>query len=64
VKLSDRKGLGGKGCLTDGKVDILQNYYALAVRENLDDIGEMAKSIKASLYNVASSRQSSTSSLP
>jgi hypothetical protein len=44
VKLSDRKGLGGKGCLTDGKVDILQNYYALAVRENLDDIGEMAKS--------------------
>ena len=54
LKLADGKGLGGKGRLTDGKIDVLQNYYGLAVRENLDDVDQMAKSIKASLYHVAS----------
>ncbi len=29
VKLSNGKGPAGKGRLTDGKIDILQNYYAL-----------------------------------
>ena len=55
VKLSDGKGIGGKGRLTDGKIDVLQKYYSLSVRENLDDVSTMAKSIKASLYHVASS---------
>ena len=45
VKLSDGKGISGKGRLTDGKIDVLQNYYGLAVRENLDDVSAMAKSI-------------------
>ncbi|CAB3993918.1 Hypothetical predicted protein [Paramuricea clavata] len=54
LKLADGKGLGGKGRLTDGKIDVLQNYYGLAVGENLDDVDQMAKSIKASLYHVAS----------
>ena len=27
VKLSDGKGLSGKGRLTDEKIDVLQNYY-------------------------------------
>jgi hypothetical protein len=49
-----KKGLSGKGRLTDSKIDVLQNYYGLAVRENLDDVGKMAKSIEASLYHVAS----------
>ena len=31
VKLSDGKGIAGKGRLTDGKIDVLQNYYGLAV---------------------------------
>lgn len=44
VKLSDGKGLSGRGRLTDGKEDVLQNYYGLAVRENLDDVDKMAKS--------------------
>ena len=35
VKLADGKGLAGKGKLTDGKIDVLQNYYGLAIRENL-----------------------------
>jgi hypothetical protein len=55
VKLSDGKTLGGKGRLTDGKIDILQNYYDLAVRENLDDVNKMATAIKATLFHVASS---------
>ena len=53
VKLADGKGLAGKGRLTDGKVDVLQNY-GLAARENLHDVDQMAKAIKASLYHVAS----------
>ena len=39
LKLADGKGLAGKGRLTDAKIDILQNYYGLAIRENLDDVG-------------------------
>ena len=31
LKLDDGKGLGGKGRLTDSKIDVLQNYYGLAV---------------------------------
>jgi hypothetical protein len=31
IKLSDGKKLGGKGRLTDGKIDVLQNYYGLHV---------------------------------
>ena len=54
VKLSDGKGLAGRGRLTDGKIDVLQNYYGLSVRENLDDVSKMAKAINASLYHVAS----------
>ena len=54
VKLADGKGLAGKGRLADSKIDVLQNYYGLAVRENLSDVGEMATAIEASLYHVAS----------
>ncbi|CAB4029301.1 Hypothetical predicted protein [Paramuricea clavata] len=32
-KLSDGKGISGKGQLTDGKIDVLENYYGLANRE-------------------------------
>jgi hypothetical protein len=49
--------LSAKGRLTDGKIDILQNYYGLAVRENLNDIDEMANAIKTSLYHVASTEE-------
>ncbi len=33
-KLSDGKGLGGAGRLTDKLVDTLQNYYRFAIRQN------------------------------
>ena len=42
VKLADGKGLAGKGKLTDGKIDVLQNYYGLAIRENLTDVDKIA----------------------
>ena len=54
VKLADGKRLSGKGRLTNGKIDIPQNYYCLSVKGNLHNVKEMAKSIKASLYHVAS----------
>lgn len=54
MKLANGKGLGGKGELTDAKIDMFQNYCGLAIRENLDDIDDMAKYIEASLYHVAS----------
>lgn len=57
LKLADGKGLAGKGRLTDSKIDVLQNYYGLAVRENLDDVNKMAKAIEASLLHVASTDQ-------
>ncbi len=57
ISLDDGKGLAGKGRLTDAKIDILQNYYGLAVRENLDSVDNMAKHIEASLYHVASTAE-------
>ena len=57
LKLDDGKGLGGKGRLTDSKIDVLQNYYGLAVRENLNDVEKMAKNIEASLFHVASTNE-------
>jgi hypothetical protein len=56
-KLSDGKGISGKGRLTTGKMDVLQNYYGLAIRENLDNVEEMAKAAKASLLHVASTKE-------
>lgn len=38
VKLSDGKGLSGKGRITDAKIGVLQNYYGIAIRENLNDV--------------------------
>jgi hypothetical protein len=32
IKLHDSKPVGGKGCLTQGETDKLQNYYGLAIR--------------------------------
>ncbi len=58
VKLSHGKGLAGKARVTDGKIDILQNYYGLAVRENSNDVRrstqKMAVGIQAVLYYGAS----------
>ena len=50
------KNLGGKGKLTNKTIDRLQNYYGIAVRANAGNMEQMKKSIHASLFHVASSK--------
>lgn len=45
LKLPDGKGLGGKGRLTDARVDLLQRYYGLAVRRNVGSLHDMKQAI-------------------
>ena len=47
------KSLGGPGRLTDAKIDVLQNYFGIAQRQNVNDLDEMVKSTKASMFHVA-----------
>ena len=47
------KGLGGKGRLTDTKIDILQNYFGIALRQNVGNLDAMTKACKASMFHVA-----------
>ena len=53
----DKKGLGGKGKLTNVIIDRLQNYYGIAVRSNVNSLEGMKKAIHASLFHVASSEK-------
>ncbi|CAB3978709.1 Hypothetical predicted protein [Paramuricea clavata] len=55
--MSRSESISGKGRLTTGKMDVLQNYYGLAIRGNLDNVEEMAKAVKASLFHVASTEE-------
>jgi hypothetical protein len=38
IKLHDSKPLGGKGRLTQSEIEILQNYYGLAIRRNVNTL--------------------------
>ena len=49
------KGLGGKGKLTDKKIDKLQNYYGIGIRRNTHSLEAMQKAARAVLFHVASS---------
>ena len=49
----DIKGLGGKGRLTDAKIDTLQIYFGIALRQNVGDIDKMIFACKASMFHVA-----------
>ena len=53
-KFSDGKTIGGRGRLTDQRIDKLQNYYGLAIRNNLNDVSSMQKAVRAILYHSAS----------
>ena len=53
-KLPDGKLLSGAGRLTDKKIDTLQNFYGLAMRQHKDDLLGMQRSVLATLYHVAS----------
>ena len=54
LKLSDKKGLGGMGRLTDKKIDTLQNCVGFAIRSHPNDLDGMKKSVSAVLNHVAS----------
>ena len=48
-KLSDGKGILGKGRLTDRAINLLQNYFGMAIRQN-SDVSSMKKAIGAVLF--------------
>ena len=49
--LDDGKKIQGKGRLTDRKIDTLQNYFGMAIRQNTNNILNMRNSIIAILYH-------------
>ena len=51
------KGLGGKGKLTNVTIDRLQNYYGIAVSQNVNNLEGMKKAILARFFHVASSAE-------
>ena len=51
------KGLGGRGKLTQAIIDRLQNYYGIAIRQNVGELKKMQDATRATLFHVASSEQ-------
>jgi len=51
VKLSDGKGVGGIGRLTDAKIDRIQTYYGYAIRNNKHDEKLIQDAIWAIFYH-------------
>ena len=49
--LSDEKGISGRGRLTDKAINTLQNYYGMAIRQNINDLYKMKKSVCAVLHH-------------
>ena len=47
VRLSDGKGISGRGRLTDKAINTLQNYYGMAIRCNNDDVNAMKRAVCA-----------------
>ena len=52
--MKTKKGLGGKGKLTDSMIDKLQNYYGIAIRSNKGSLEKMKSNILSTLFNCAS----------
>ena len=53
----EKKGLAGRGKLTDTMIDRLQNYYGIAICSNVGNLLGMKKAIHASLMHCASSKE-------
>ena len=47
ARLPDGKGIGGRGRLTDTRIDSMQVYYGKAIRGNTHDIESMEKAVMA-----------------
>ena len=52
-RLSDGKLLNGRGRLTEKAINTLQNYYGMAIRQNVNNVYKMKKCIWAVLFHNA-----------
>ncbi|GFW20752.1 uncharacterized protein TNCV_1049731 [Trichonephila clavipes] len=50
-KLSDGKGMSGRGRLTDNEISKLQQYYGLAIRRNMNFVSDMFKAVWAIYFH-------------
>ena len=53
-KLTDGKPIGGRGRLTDKRIDSLQHYYGNSIKQHAGNIAEMKRSIWASFRHSGS----------
>lgn len=53
-KLSDGRTLDGKNRLTDATIDIIQNYYGLAIRQNTESVEKMRTAVWALFCHISS----------
>ncbi|GFW33019.1 uncharacterized protein TNCV_1939431 [Trichonephila clavipes] len=51
---SKRKDLGGRGKLTDAFIDKLQNYYSIAIRDNVNNLQGMQRAVIAAFFHCCS----------
>ena len=54
-KLEDGNGLDGKNRLTESVIDKIQNYYGMAIRQNVHNVEAMKKAVWAVLFHLSSS---------
>lgn len=47
------KGIGGKGKLTDAKINIMQNYFGLALRNNTESVEKMSRAIWSTFFHLS-----------
>ena len=50
-KMSDGKGVGGKGRLTQVKINQIQRYYGMAIRQSVGDVNKMHNAIWAIFHH-------------
>lgn len=50
-----KRGIGGKGKLTDKAINILQGAYGMAIRQNLDSVEKMRRSIAGIVWHYSQS---------
>ncbi|GFU47530.1 uncharacterized protein TNCV_2000331 [Trichonephila clavipes] len=51
IKLSDGKNISGRGRLTLQEVNLIQNYYGLAIRKDLSSVEDMKRAIWAIYFH-------------
>lgn len=56
-KLADGKSLTGRGRLTLGRIDSIQNFYGKAIRNNTGDVEAMSEATMAILYHYSSTSE-------